>query len=75
MGALLDFKFAKDYVLMHVCHVVESSFFFVWTILSQSIAPTTMVTYDASLISFCFCACEETKVVKVGFSFTFLGGG
>ena len=27
-----------------------------------------MVTYDAGLISFYFCACEETKVVKAGFS-------
>ena len=57
---------------MHVCHVVESSFFFVWTILSQLITPTTMVTYDAGLISFYFCACEETKVVKAGFFSTFL---
>ena len=39
---------------MHVCHVVESSFFFVWTILSLSIAPNTIVTYDAGLISFHF---------------------
>ena len=53
--------------MIHVCHVVESSFFFVWTILSQSIALTTMLTYDAGLISFYFCACEETKVVKAGF--------
>ena len=36
---------------MHACHVVESSFFFVWTILSQYIEPTTMVTFDAGLIS------------------------
>ena len=27
-----------------------------------------MVTYDAGLISFYFCACEETKDVKAGFS-------
>ena len=33
-----------------------------------------MVTYDAGLISFYFCACEENKVVKAGFS-TFLEGG
>ena len=26
-----------------------------------------MVTYDAGLITFNFCACEETKVVKAGF--------
>ena len=26
-----------------------------------------MVTYDAGLISFYFCACEENKVVKAGF--------
>ena len=30
-------------------------------------APTTMVRYDAGLISFYLCACEETKVVKAGF--------
>ena len=39
---------------MHVCHVFESSFFFVWTILSLSIAPNTIVMYDAGLISFTF---------------------
>ena len=71
LSALLDFKLAEDYALMHVCHVVESRFFFVWTILSQLITPTTMVTYDAGLISFYFCACEETKVVKAGFFFHF----
>ena len=43
---------------MHVCHVVESSFIFVWTILSQLIEPTTMVTNDAGLISDLFlCIC------------------
>ena len=36
---------------MHVCHVVESKCIFVWTILSQLIELTTMVTYDAGLIS------------------------
>ena len=36
---------------MHVCYVVESKCIFVWTILSQLIELTTMVTYDAGLIS------------------------
>ena len=36
---------------MHVYYVVESKCIFVWTILSQSIEPTTMVTFNASLIS------------------------
>ena len=36
---------------MHACHVVESKCIFVWTILSQLIELTTMVTYDAGLIS------------------------
>ena len=35
MSALLDFKLALEYALMHVCHVVESKCIFVWTILSQ----------------------------------------
>ena len=30
-----------------------------------------MVTYDAGLLTFNFCACEETKVVKAGFFFHF----
>ena len=33
-----------------------------------------MVTYDADLIYFYFCACEETKFVKAVF-FSFLEGG
>ena len=41
---------------MHVCHVVESKCIFVWTILSQSIELTTMVTYNAGLISGLFLA-------------------
>ena len=51
MSALFDFKLTKKYALMHACHVVESKCVFVWTILSQLIELTTMVTYDAGLIS------------------------
>ena len=51
MSALFDLKLTKEYALMHVCHVVESKCVFVWTILSQLIELTTMVTYDAGLIS------------------------
>ena len=36
---------------MHVCHVVESKCILVWTILVTVKRPTTMVTYDAGLIS------------------------
>ena len=58
---------------MHVYHVIESSFIFVWTILSWEIEPTTMVTNDAGLISdLLLCICWETEVVNAGFFFTFL---
>ena len=48
---------------MHVCHVVESKCIFVWTILSQLIELTTMVTYDAGLISGLFLSKSSWQVV------------
>ena len=61
---------------MHVCHVVESSFFYVWTILSQYIEPTTMVTYDAGLISvLLLCRLRRQSRQCRVFFFTFLEGG
>ena len=51
MSALLEFKLSWEYALMHVCHVVESKCIFVWTILVTVKRLTTMVTYDAGLIS------------------------
>ena len=44
MGALLDFKLARDQALVYVCYADESKIIFVWTILS-----TTMTTTDAGL--------------------------
>ena len=44
MGALLDFKLARDYALVYVSYADENKVIFVWTILSN-----TMTTTDSGL--------------------------
>ena len=60
MGALLDFKLARDWALAYVCYTDENKIIFVWTILS-----TTMTTTDAGLTQVEFRNCTHAWWCKI----------